>query len=444
MAISNFTPRVQLLADGSTGPFPFQFKIFEDTDIRVFDGAALRVLGADYTVEFDFDDPDAQSGSVNWIAGRQPPGGSVITIDRRVVSARAEDFQQAGPPIQGPLNVGLDRLWAKIQEINDQFLRLVRLADTTVFTGDVILPEPEADRIIGWNDDGSGLENVDVRDFGSAILPLSLINGGTGGSFLSLAALRAGLGLEIGVDVEAFDAAIAKTNQIQEWIRQQNFDAVETDSLGPDLVVNGTFDADTDWDKGPGWTIAGGVAQVDGSQIGDTLLTQDVAVVLGAEYELSFEIVAFTAGGIIPNLGGVPGTARNAVGVYREFFVPTSITAPRLILQADSLADLQIDNVSVRISNLAWDLDLEQVKIITLVGGGAPVLPAPTNQKAGATYLLIIKQDAIGGRSITFDPAYKFQSGDQPVLTATPNGIDMISFASDGVNMLGVPLFDFQ
>ena len=30
--------------------------------------------------------------------------------------------------------------------------------------------------------------------------------------------------------------------------------------IGPELVTNGTFDSDTDWNKGTGWTISGGVA----------------------------------------------------------------------------------------------------------------------------------------------------------------------------------------
>lgn len=182
MTISNFPPRVQLLADGSTGPFPFEFKIFEDEDLRVFNGPALLVFGVDYTIEFDYEDPEAETGSIDFITGRQPTAGSVLTLDRRVVSSRDEDFQQSGPPIQRPLNVGLDRLWAKVQEINDQFLRLVRLSDTTVFTGDVILPDGEPDKVIAWNDRGDGLENVDVRDFGDVTLPLSIANGGTAGT----------------------------------------------------------------------------------------------------------------------------------------------------------------------------------------------------------------------------------------------------------------------
>jgi len=35
--------------------------------------------------------------------------------------------------------------------------------------------------------------------------------------------------------------------------------------LGPELVTNGTFDTDTGWTKGTGWSISGGQASIDGS-----------------------------------------------------------------------------------------------------------------------------------------------------------------------------------
>mgnify|MGYP005989667571 CR=1 FL=1 len=45
-------------------------------------------------------------------------------------------------------------------------------------------------------------------------------------------------------------------------------------SVGSELVTNGTFDADSDWTKGTGWTISGGVAEYQGST--STALEQTV------------------------------------------------------------------------------------------------------------------------------------------------------------------------
>ncbi len=45
--------------------------------------------------------------------------------------------------------------------------------------------------------------------------------------------------------------------------------------LSANLVINGTFDADTDWTKGTGWTIEGGVAKRAATPVSATSLTQN-------------------------------------------------------------------------------------------------------------------------------------------------------------------------
>jgi len=54
------------------------------------------------------------------------------------------------------------------------------------------------------------------------------------------------------------------------------------------LVTNGTFDSDTAWTKGTGWTISGGVASSsDGSAAS---LTQTLSTTFGKLYEVTFTI----------------------------------------------------------------------------------------------------------------------------------------------------------
>lgn len=86
--------------------------------------------------------------------------------------------------------------------------------------------------------------------------------------------------------------------------------------------------------------------------------------------------------------------------------------------------------------NIAWDLDINQVAVLTL--GGARTLLNPTNQKAGGTYILIVKQDGAGGRTLAYDTVYKFSGGIAPILSTAINAIDVLTFISDGTNMLGV------
>ena len=88
-----------------------------------------------------------------------------------------------------------------------------------------------------------------------------------------------------------------------------------------------------------------------------------------------------------------------------------------------------------------WDLDNAQVGTITLSANSS--LNAPSNQNAGGTYILIVKQNGTGGYSLTFDGVYKFANGITPAVSTDPNAIDVFTFVSDGSNMLGVAQQDF-
>ena len=89
-----------------------------------------------------------------------------------------------------------------------------------------------------------------------------------------------------------------------------------------------------------------------------------------------------------------------------------------------------------------WDLGSQQTATITLDANST--LAAPSNQQAGATYILIVKQNGTGGYSLSFDSTYKFSFGVEPTITSTANAIDVFTFVSDGTSLLGVHLEDFS
>lgn len=88
------------------------------------------------------------------------------------------------------------------------------------------------------------------------------------------------------------------------------------------------------------------------------------------------------------------------------------------------------------VNPVAWNLEDAQVAQVTL--GGSRTLQNPTNQKAGGTYILIVKQDATGSRTLSFGADYAFPEGVNPTLTTTANAVDVLSFVSDGTTMYGV------
>lgn len=88
--------------------------------------------------------------------------------------------------------------------------------------------------------------------------------------------------------------------------------------------------------------------------------------------------------------------------------------------------------------NTNWDNGNTQS--VTL--GGNRTMAAPTNPKDGATYTYIIKQDATGGRTLTWF-TIKWAGGAAPTLTATANKYDIITLKYDGTNYYGTAALNF-
>lgn len=122
------------------------------------------------------------------------------------------------------------------------------------------------------------------------------------------------------------------------------------DGEDTDLVTNGTFASDTGWTKGTGWTIAGGVAASDGSQAGNSDLSQTPtganAVIEGKAYAVTFTVSNYSAGNVRAVLGaGTAGTNRAANGTFVENLVAGADGT--LLLRADLDFVGSIDNLSV-------------------------------------------------------------------------------------------------
>lgn len=88
-----------------------------------------------------------------------------------------------------------------------------------------------------------------------------------------------------------------------------DFWATPITSAEENLITNGTFDADTDWTKGAGWTIAAGVATATGAISTAIQQTQASGLLIpGRSYALSFTVTR-SAGSLTPSIGGTNGSA---------------------------------------------------------------------------------------------------------------------------------------
>lgn len=232
------------------------------------------------------------------------------------------------------------------------------------------------------------------------------------------------------------------TNAAHEFTKTQNFDATTLTGLGADLITNGSFAADTDWTKGTGWTIAAGVADSDASQAGDSDLTQTpaTAIVSGNTYQVIFTAANRTAGNVTPVVGDQEGTDRATNATFTEYVVASS--GADFDVRADVTWDGDVDDVSLKLANVSWDLESNQVTKLTLDGN--LVIDNPTNMKDGATYILWLIQDGAGSRTVTWGSAYKWPGGTAPTLSTGTTDIDVISFACDGTIMAGVHQGNFS
>ena len=126
-------------------------------------------------------------------------------------------------------------------------------------------------------------------------------------------------------------------------------EALEGDGLliGPELVINGGFDTDTIWDKGPGWTITGGVGVATAVSNGVNL-RQTIATVSGTRYMHRFDIVSLSSGTITPKVGGVSGTVRNTIATFTEIITAGASTTTNGVGSSLTTTTGSVDNISIR------------------------------------------------------------------------------------------------
>jgi len=118
------------------------------------------------------------------------------------------------------------------------------------------------------------------------------------------------------------------------------------DALGSELVVNGDFATDSDWNKQSGWVITNGYAE--STALGTRSIFQNTgAIVIGKTYQITYTILETNGGNFRFSFGGVSGINRNSIGTYTENIVATS-TSGIVYLDALNVMIGKIDNVSVK------------------------------------------------------------------------------------------------
>ena len=135
-------------------------------------------------------------------------------------------------------------------------------------------------------------------------------------------------------------------------------------------------------------------------------------------------------------LAGSTAIAISAGSVSGLATVATSGSASDLASGTLPVARLGVGSSTISwASSVTWAVNLLQTAVLTL--GGASTAISFSGASAGGTYVLILKQDSTGSRSVTWT-GFKWPSGTPPVLSTTANATDVLTFVYDGTSLLGV------
>lgn len=184
MALSSTTTRSRYNGDGSTTSFATGFKFLLNSHVKVVlrssSGTETTwVEGTQYTLTGA---GNANGGTVT--VSTSPTDYTPASGERLIIYRDAPLTQPDALPLGGAfpsttVEQMADRLTMIAQQLSEKIGRSLLLPVSSSPSG-LSLPEPSADNVLGWNSDGTALENKTPNTSAYITLPLSVANGGTG------------------------------------------------------------------------------------------------------------------------------------------------------------------------------------------------------------------------------------------------------------------------
>jgi hypothetical protein len=171
MTLSSTTTKVQYDGDGSTSTFATTFKFFLNAHVEVIHTDSngtdqTYTEGTHYTLTGKGLEA---GGTVTMETGFTPASDERLTIKRVAPETQLTDLILGGSFSSTSVEDALDLLTMLIQQHTEELARTFSLAETTESSADVVFPDPEANKILGWNSAGDDLENKSLTSIGDTL-----------------------------------------------------------------------------------------------------------------------------------------------------------------------------------------------------------------------------------------------------------------------------------
>ena len=128
--------------------------------------------------------------------------------------------------------------------------------------------------------------------------------------------------------------------------------------------------------------------------------------------------------------GSLTGARTVTMGAYSLTFASTT-AGQEVKFQKNVRIDGQSYTPLETISSVtSWTPDWDSGNVQTMELTGATTINNPSNIEVGATYIIILKQDAEGTHTVSWGSQYKFPAGTTPTITTTANKADVITLVA--------------
>ena len=170
------TPRATYTATANQTAFTIPFEFFSTNDIKVFNGTTLLTFNASpssasqYSITGTASASDSAfefgSGGTVTLGSTGASNGDIITIVRDIAIERTSDFPTTGAFDVTSLNTDLDKIYAKLADIDQQSDRSVKLLDTDSIAATVTLPAKatRASKVLTFDSDGDVQTSIAATD----------------------------------------------------------------------------------------------------------------------------------------------------------------------------------------------------------------------------------------------------------------------------------------